>query len=385
MTERTATTDAASSPKEKTDATHAAHGKLLTVTDAKGITSLSHLNKETTSVATKAMVGAGVIPPLLISERTPAAPAPKAQGFFGGFESDLSNFAHTVSKDTAAVAQKVESTAAFKAVAQTTENVVANVHAAAAQVAAKVESTSVYKAAAKETHEIVGATENAAKNFAASPLGKGLIHGAEAGASAASLGMLRPTPEQASKVMDFISTTGAATKDVAIGAYDEATQHPLDLAEGLIKGAGTALLAGAVITGAALIAPEAAVAATVGLGALAIGGLGYEAYKFSTHLGQWSRDAKVISNPNCFASNEVAEAHKDLQGVGAKAAIVGSEVIGALAAAPMATMAAGDAFDDLAASRAGSASTAYDVMQGALTSGRYVEQNFNGLTVLMPR
>ena len=266
MTERTATTDAASSPKEKADATHAAHGKLLTVTDAKGITSLSHLNKETTSVATKAMVGAGVIPPLLISERTPSAPAPKAQGFFGGFESGLSNFAHTVSKDTAAVAQKVESSAAFKAVAHTTENVVDGVHTAAAQVAAKVEGTSVFKAAAKETNEIVGATEKVAKNFAASTLGKGLIHGAEAGASAATMGMLRPTPEQASKVADFISTTGAVTKDLAIGAYDEATQHPAQLVEGIIRGAGTALLAGAAIAGAAALAPEAAVVATAVLG-----------------------------------------------------------------------------------------------------------------------
>jgi hypothetical protein len=283
MTDRAnATTDVAS---HKADAPH--HLQSLTYTDAQGNTFTSEQSKEKLSKASTAMVRAGVIPPLNVSDhKAPSTPAPKPQGFFGAIESGATNFWNAAAKDT--------------------------------QVAADV------------------------------------------------------------------------TKDLAIGAYHEATEHPGQLLESGAKGLGTALLATAAVAGAAALAPEAGLAATAILGVGAAIGITYEGIQFAKHLGGWSQDAETISNPECFSSNAVAAAHADLQGVGRESALIGTGIMGAMIAAPMAAMEVGDAVEGTAANRAlasaaSKQSSVLDIMKGAVTSGRYAPQIINGVTVLMPR
>jgi hypothetical protein len=233
-------------------------------------------------------------------------------------------------------------------------------------------------------------TSDQSNKVASSPFGKAVIQDAETEA-AGSIGRFGITPETESKVGDFLSTAAAVSKDLATGAYHEITEHPLEVAGAFVKGAGTAVLATTVIAGAAALAPEVAVAATVGMGVGAVVGLGYEGYQFAKHLGGWSEDAKAISNPTNFSSDEVAKAHADLKGVGADAALIGSGLAGAVIAAPLAAMEAGDAWEGMAANRAtaGAAAKSGDSVFGTLANavqrGDYEIQNINGVSVFMPK
>ncbi len=105
------------------------------------------------------------------------------------------------------------------------------------------------------------------------------------------------------------------------GAWKEATEHPVDL---LITGAeGVAIGAAAL-----LLAPEVVTAA-------AVAGIGYGAWQLVSHMGGWMHDADVVTSPEDYTDKEVANAHQDLEGVGAGGAHLLAGTLGGLAAKPL--------------------------------------------------
>jgi hypothetical protein len=185
-----------------------------------------------------------------------------------------------------------------------------------------------------------------------------------------------------SNAAHLFSSTAKVTEDLASGAFNEVKNHPAQVLEAAGMGLGITVLAAAAVTGAALIAPEAAVAVGVGEAAIAAGTGIYAGFQFADHMAGWSQDAKVVSNAHRYSPKAVAAAHQDLKNVGADSALIASGFTGALIAAPMATLAAYDAFD---ATSYAETPTVLGVMKNAVTSGRYQPQIINGVTVLMPR
>ncbi|HEY9716081.1 MAG TPA: macro domain-containing protein [Trichormus sp.] len=94
----------------------------------------------------------------------------------------------------------------------------------------------------------------------------------------------------------FLSVLG----DLAIGVV-HAVENPVKLAEEALIGVGTAVVAAA-------LAPEVAIAATVGAGI-------YGAYELATHAGGWVHAAGVVANASDHTEAEVAAAHQTIQGV----------------------------------------------------------------------
>jgi O-acetyl-ADP-ribose deacetylase (regulator of RNase III) len=88
--------------------------------------------------------------------------------------------------------------------------------------------------------------------------------------------------------------------DLAIGVV-HAVENPVKLAEEALIGVGTAVVAAA-------LAPEVAIAATVGAGI-------YGAYELATHAGGWIHAAEVVTNASDHTEAEVAAAHQTIQGV----------------------------------------------------------------------
>jgi hypothetical protein len=175
-----------------------------------------------------------------------------------------------------------------------------------------------------------------------------------------------------------------AIDDVASGAHDEVVNHPGQCLEAAAKGAGITLLAAGVLAGAALIAPEAATAAIVVGSGLAIAAGAEAAVQLAEHVGGWSQDAKVVSNAQDYSPEKVAAANQDLKNVGANSAVIGSGVLGAAVAAPLATLGATSALD-LASSMSANGGTVSDVLSRAVQNGSYQVQDVNGASVFMPR
>ncbi|MBU6452812.1 MAG: hypothetical protein KGS72_13580 [Cyanobacteria bacterium REEB67] len=109
----------------------------------------------------------------------------------------------------------------------------------------------------------------------------------------------------------------AVTEDLAKGAYHELKDHPLRVAESFAIGAGAAALA-------TVVAPEVAIAATVA-------GLGYGAYQIGKNAGTWIKSAEAVASPDGHSAEEMAKAHKSLEGVGAGATDLAAGVAGGLA------------------------------------------------------
>jgi hypothetical protein len=188
-----------------------------------------------------------------------------------------------------------------------------------------------------------------------------------------------------SNAAQLFSSTAKVTEDLASGAYNEVKNHPAQVLEAAGKGLGITILGAAAVTGAAMIAPEAAVAVGVAEVAVAVGTGLYAGFQLGDHLPGWSQDAKVVSNAQRYSPKAVAAAHQDLKNVGADSALIAGGMTGALVAAPMATLAATDAIDFYGAASYTEPPTVLDVMKNAVTSGRYQPEIINGVTVLMPR
>ena len=231
-----------------------------------------------------------------------------------------------------------------------------------------------------------------------------------------------------SGAMNFFSGAGKVTKDLAAGAWNEVTQHPLQVAEKFGEGAAIGLVATAALVGAAAIAPEALLAVGVGEAAIGIGGLAIGAWKASTHAAGLAHDAHVVSNENNYSKEQVATAHGDLRHVGAETALVTAGVAGALAvpfaAGALESVAGGADRAMFASDTSGFQSggsgedtvtgilgravqsgqyevrdvkgvsvlfprapqpTVSDVLSNAITSGQYEVQNINGVSVMMPK
>jgi hypothetical protein len=105
--------------------------------------------------------------------------------------------------------------------------------------------------------------------------------------------------------------------DLAKGAWDEVTEHPLHLLESAAIGFGIGAVA----------------AATTPLIAFGIGtlGAGYAAYKLAVNMPQWVHDAKVDLAPSLYSQSERTAAHQGMQGVGAGAADIAAGVAGGIA------------------------------------------------------
>ncbi len=125
----------------------------------------------------------------------------------------------------------------------------------------------------------------------------------------------------------------AVAKDLGTGALNQITENPGQVAEsgaiGLAVGAVASTVAeGAVVAAAAvgvtLTAPE------VLLGAAAVG-VGYGAYQLYEHASSWFNDAKVVANQNDYSPDQVAQAHTELQGVGAGGVNLAAGTVGGIA------------------------------------------------------
>ncbi len=110
------------------------------------------------------------------------------------------------------------------------------------------------------------------------------------------------------------SGAAAVGKDLVTGAYNEVTEHPLQVAASAVIGAGIGL--GAMVAG-----PEVAIAAGVA-------GAAYAGYELYEHGGAWAHDAKVVANSTDFPQADVAQAHANLQDVGAGGAVVAARMAG---------------------------------------------------------
>jgi hypothetical protein len=166
----------------------------------------------------------------------------------------------------------------------------------------------------------------------------------------------------------------AVTKDLAKGAYDEVTQHPLHLIESAAAGA-------AIGTVATLAAPEVGAA-------LLIGGGAYLAYETYEHAGGVLHDAHVVSNPQAYSAADAAKAHSDLQNAGAvginvaagiAGGFAGSYAAGAYAAADSSAAGAGSGDSQAAAPKftTGNVSAASDdgAPDSVLTNGKIILKN----------
>lgn len=105
--------------------------------------------------------------------------------------------------------------------------------------------------------------------------------------------------------------------EIAKGAWNELTEHPLHLVE-------SAAVGFAVGTAAALVAPEVA----IGIG---LAGAAYAGYELAAHIPGWVHDAKVEDDPGQYSQKELARAAQDLQGLGAGALDVTAGVAGGIA------------------------------------------------------
>ncbi|MBS1956047.1 MAG: hypothetical protein JST89_17820 [Cyanobacteria bacterium SZAS-4] len=105
------------------------------------------------------------------------------------------------------------------------------------------------------------------------------------------------------------------------GAWKELTEHPVELAITAAEGAAI----GAV---ALFLAPEALAIAT---GAA----VGYGIGQLINHMGGWMHDADVVTSPEDYTDKEMADAHQDLEGVGAGGAHLLAGTLGGLAAKPL--------------------------------------------------
>jgi|GEM_PF-3112677 len=104
--------------------------------------------------------------------------------------------------------------------------------------------------------------------------------------------------------------------DLALGAYKEVTEHPLEL----VEAAAVGVAIGVVST----------VAAPVAIGAAVIGA-GYLGYQAITHGGEIINDASVVANPEGHTKEELAKAHGDLQGLGGSATLAAAGMAGGMA------------------------------------------------------
>ncbi|MBS1992829.1 MAG: hypothetical protein JSS83_20065 [Cyanobacteria bacterium SZAS LIN-3] len=116
-------------------------------------------------------------------------------------------------------------------------------------------------------------------------------------------------------------------EDLAVGAYKEVTQHPLQVLEAAAVGVGIGVVG-------TLSAPVAL--------AVGIGGAAYAGYQLYEHGGQWLHDISIVASEDGHSQNEIAQAHQDVQGLGAGTALAlaglagsfaGSELTGAWLAA----------------------------------------------------
>ncbi|HEY9760628.1 MAG TPA: hypothetical protein V6C97_36040 [Oculatellaceae cyanobacterium] len=105
--------------------------------------------------------------------------------------------------------------------------------------------------------------------------------------------------------------------DIAKGAWNELTEHPLHLVE-------SAAVGFAVGTAAALVAPEVA----IGIG---LAGAAYAGYELAVHIPGWVHDVKVENDPGKYSQKELAGAAQGLQGFGAGALDVTAGVAGGIA------------------------------------------------------
>jgi hypothetical protein len=109
----------------------------------------------------------------------------------------------------------------------------------------------------------------------------------------------------------------AVTEDVAVGAWDEVTEHPLRVAESFAIGAATAAIASVVAT-------------PVAIGATVLG-LGYGAYQVYKHAPDWLHSAEDVANPEGHSQAEMARAHQTLQGFGGGATDLVAAIGGGIA------------------------------------------------------
>jgi hypothetical protein len=142
----------------------------------------------------------------------------------------------------------------------------------------------------------------------------------------------------------FGSGAMAVTGDLLTGAGNELTQHPGQVGESLAIGVGTGLAAGVVADGVVAVAAGVGLTLTAPavLAGAAILGAGYGAYELYEHAGSWFDAGKVVSDQNDYSPTQVAQAHAELQGVGAGGlnvvaglggVVAGNYMAGAIAAA----------------------------------------------------
>lgn len=170
-----------------------------------------------------------------------------------------------------------------------------------------------------------------------------------------------PAPQE-SVIQHFFHDTAMVASDVLAGAWNELTQHPIEV----IEAGATGLATGLAITAAALlVAPELAVAA-------AIAGVGYGAYQLGEHIPGWIHDADIVNNVENFSAAEVAQAHTDLQDFGKGTTLLMAGVLGGLPSGAVFSAAEGAVNDLVLANsllKSEIPGIANDVVQSATTTG----------------
>ena len=109
------------------------------------------------------------------------------------------------------------------------------------------------------------------------------------------------------------------SKEIATGALEEVTEHPVKVAAiAAASAVGTAVVA-------AVVAPEVIVAA-------AVAGAAYAAYEVYDNIDGWMKSAKTVANDNEHTKEEVEQSRKDLREMGAGMTDLAAGAVGGSAA-----------------------------------------------------